>query len=248
MPRRPRLRLPGLPLHVIQRGVNRAACFHSDSDRALYTELLGSAAIAQGCSIHAYVLMGNHVHVLLTPAEAGSASRMMKQLGERYVPKFNERHGRTGTLWEGRFKSAVVDSDSYFLRCHRYIELNPVRAGMVTHPRDYPWSSYRANAEGAGSFLLTAHPVYLALADDDGERLAAYRTYFGAELRDSELHLIRGSINSGIPLGDGGFVADLERQTGRRLSPNKGGRPRARTANGDCRTFGKPGSDPGFVT
>jgi putative transposase len=244
MPRRARLRIPGLPLHVIQRGVNRAACFRDDSDRALYMELLAGAAIAQGCDIHSYVLMGNHVHMLLTPSEAGSASRMMKQLGELYVPQFNERHGRTGTLWEGRFKSAAVDSDSYFLRCHRYIELNPVRAGMALHPRDYRWSSYLANAEGMISPFLTAHPTYNAMAHDDDERRAAYRRFIAGGITVSELHQIRGSINSGVPLGEQGFVADLERKTGRRLFPNKGGRP----AGTGRELHEKPGSDPGFVT
>ena len=173
MPRRSRIRLPGLPLHTVQRGVNRTACFLSDGDRMHYLDLLGRAAAGEGCSVHAYVLMSNHVHMLVSPSEPSSPSRMMKRLGEVYVAHFNKRHGRTGTLWEGRFKSSVVDSALYLLQCYRYIELNPVRAGMVTRPRDHPWSSYRANAEGAASILLTPHPEYIALAATVEERCAS---------------------------------------------------------------------------
>ena len=233
MPRRSRLRLPDLPLHIVQRGVNRSACFTDDSDRARYLELLAGAAVDQRCSIHAYVLMGNHVHLLVTPRQAGSASKMMKQLGEIYVPGYNERHGRTGTLWEGRFKSAVVDSESYLLLCQRYIELNPVRAGMARHPRDYAWSSYLANAEGAASSLVVPHPAYLSLSGDDLERRVAYRRLFVGRVPASELQLMRVSINSGAPLGDRAFVEELERRTGRRLSQDKGGRPRKARGNDD---------------
>jgi len=183
----------------------------------------------EGCSVHAYVLMSNHVHLLLTPVTPGSVSRMMKRVGESYVPRYNGRHDRTGTLWEGRFKSAVVDSESYVLECQRYIELNPVRAGMVMRPRDYPWSSHRANAEGEPSLAVTPHPAYLAFAADAQERYFAYRKWFGEKTAARELDLIRRSINGGIPLGSDEFIARLEGQTGRRLGPNKGGRPRKKT-------------------
>ncbi|HEY2629789.1 MAG TPA: transposase, partial [Usitatibacter sp.] len=174
MPRRARLRISGLPLHVIQRGVNRAACFRSDRDRRRYLALLADAALLQGCRIHAFVLMTNHVHLLMSGDEPDSSSRMMKSLGERYVPEFNRRHGRTGTLWEGRFRSSVIDTERYLIECQRYIELNPVRAGMVLHPREYPWSSYRTNAEGRPSRLVIGHECYLRLASTDDERRAAY--------------------------------------------------------------------------
>lgn len=237
MPRRSRIRLPGLPLHIVQRGVNRTACFLSDGDRMHYLDLLGRAAAGEGCSVHAYVLMSNHVHMLVSPSEPSSPSRMMKRLGEVYVAHFNKRHGRTGTLWEGRFKSSVVDSALYLLQCYRYIELNPVRAGMVTRPRDHPWSSYRANAEGAASILLTPHPEYIALAATVEERCATYRRLFGAAMSDDELELMRRSINSGSPLGSSEFVAQMELRTGRQLHRNKGGRPRR-----------KPGSVPGIIS
>ena len=135
MPRPPRLELPGVPLHVIQRGVNRTACFFGDADRRFYLKCLGKAAAARGCAVHAYVLMTNHVHLLVTPGEAGAAGAMMQDIGRRYVRVINTVHGRTGSLWEGRFKSSLVDSEGYLLTCHRYIECNPVRAGMAAQPR-----------------------------------------------------------------------------------------------------------------
>jgi putative transposase len=218
MPRHARLRLPGLPLHVIQRGVNRAACFRSDRDRRRYLALLADAAMNEGCKIHAFVLMTNHVHLLLSPEERESASRMMKSLGERYVPEFNRRHQRTGTLWEGRFRSSVVDTERYFMECQRYIELNPVRADIVLHPREYPWSSYRTNAEGRASRLVTPHACYLSLASTEQDRRAAYQKLFAGSISKEELRRIRASINSGAPLGDGEFVAALEREAGRTVA------------------------------
>ncbi len=142
----------------------------------------------------------------------------MKSLGERYVPEFNRRHERTGTLWEGRFRSSVVDTERYFIECQRYIELNPVRAGMVLHPRDYRWSSYRTNAEGRPSRLVVGHRCYLGLASTDAERLEAYQKLFGEAMSSEELRRIRVSVNSGAPLGDEDFIAALERKTGRGMA------------------------------
>src|SRR5258706_3286643 len=163
MPRHARLRIAGHPLHIIQRGVNRAACFAGDSDRILYLALLEELAGQQACAIHAYVLMTNHVHLLLSGDRSDAPSALMKHLGQRYVQTFNRKHGRTGSLWEGRFRSSIVDSDGYLLRCQRYIEMNPIRAGMVTRPDDYPWSSYASNANGAPSTILSPHWLYLSL-------------------------------------------------------------------------------------
>lgn len=162
MARPPRLELPGVPLHVLQRGNNRNACFFGDADRRFYLRCLAEAAARRGCDIHAYVLMGNHVHLLLTPQEAGATSAMLQDVGRRYVRVINNIHNRTGTLWEGRFRSSLIDSESYLVVCHQYIELNPVRAGMVGGPADYPWSSH-LHYRGArtGSFI-TPHPLYLA--------------------------------------------------------------------------------------
>ena len=154
MARRPRLELPGIPLHVIQRGTNRSACFVGDGDRGLYLRCLREAARRHTCAVHAYVLMSNHVHLLVTPSSIGAVAATMQDVGRRYVRLFNQIHGRSGTLWEGRYKSSLIDSESYLLTCHRYIELNPVRAGLVNHPLEYPWSSTvpRGNKTGrAGS-------------------------------------------------------------------------------------------------
>lgn len=142
MPRRARLRVAGLPLHLIQRGNNRSACFYADEDYTLYLHHLGELARKFRCAVHAYVLMTNHVHLLLSPVREDGPSLLMKHLGQRYVQYINKTYRRSGTLWEGRFRSSIVQERGYLLRCYRYIELNPVRAGMVRHPRDYRWSSY----------------------------------------------------------------------------------------------------------
>jgi putative transposase len=145
MPRHARLRIGGLPLHVIQRGVNRCACFGDESDYGVYLALLEELSTRYECAMHAYVLMTNHVHLLVTPPEPDGASKLMKHLGQRYVQYFNRRHKRTGSLWEGRFRSSLIDSEGYLMRCHRYVEMNPVRAGMVQRPSDYRWSSHGSN-------------------------------------------------------------------------------------------------------
>lgn len=201
MPRCARLLADGLPLHLVQRGNNRCDCFIDDADRLRYLALLRELAAHFHCSVHAYVLMTNHVHLLVTPAEAGRLARFMRSLGQRYVQRFNRRHGRTGTLWEGRFRSSLVQSDSYLLACQRYIERNPVRARMVAHPADYPWSSYRANALGAPSKILTPHLVYEALAGTEQARQAAYARLFNIPAPAAEEETIRSSLRKGKPLG-----------------------------------------------
>jgi len=178
MPRRPRLTLPNVPLHLIQRGNNRQACFVADEDYRNYLDWLREYADKAGCRIHAYVLMTNHVHLLVS-AERGSASgEMMKALGQRYVQYFNKTYRRSGTLWEGRYRSCPTEAETYLLACQRYIELNPVRAAMVEHPADYRWSSYRANAQGEASPLVSLHEVYLSLGSDAESRQSAYRELF----------------------------------------------------------------------
>jgi putative transposase len=165
MPRRPRITLPGVPLHLIQRGNNRQACFFADEDYLAYLGWLEGYVREGDCAIHAYVLMTNHVHLLLTPQTSRGAGELMKRLGQRYVQYINRTYRRSGTLWEGRFRSYLTQEGGYVLGCYRYIELNPVRANMVEHPAEYPWSSYRANAQGE-SPLLTHHPLYAVLDSD----------------------------------------------------------------------------------
>jgi putative transposase len=226
MPRRPRLHLPGIPLHIVQRGHNRDARFFAEDDYHAYRHWLGEALAATGCQLHAYVLMTNHVHMLLTPAEPEAVSRMVISLGRRYVQYINRTYRRTGTLWDGRYKSSLVQVDAYLLRCQRYIELNPVRASMVDDPADYRWSSYRANGLGQADALLTAHPVYGELGREIADRLAAYRELFRAELDREAIGDIRLALNQGQPLGGSRFIDSIERATGQRREVRPRGRPR----------------------
>lgn len=202
MARQPRLSLAGVPLHVIQRGNNRSACFRSDADRRHFLEWLGMQARRHSVAVHAYVLMSNHVHLLMTPQQSdGAIGLVMKFLGQHYVQYFNRVYGRTGSLWEGRFRSCLVDRETYLLTCHRYIEMNPVRAGMVARPDDYPWSSYRANALGQIDPLLSAHPVVAALGRTPDERHEAYKEMFQDELAPAEVDEIRNATRGGRALG-----------------------------------------------
>jgi putative transposase len=226
MPRRARLRVAGLPLHIIQRGNNRTACFFADEDYALYLQHLKELAHKFRCAVHAYVLMTNHVHLLLTPARRDSASLLMKHLGQRYVQYVNRTYRRSGTLWEGRFRSSIVQEGAYLLRCHRYIELNPVRAGMAKHPGEYRWSSYCSNGEGRASPLLKPHAEYLALGVKEHERLAAYQALFRTELDPKELDEIRFAASGGFALGNERFKAEISAMLGRRAAPGVSGRPK----------------------
>jgi putative transposase len=201
MPRPRRVVFPSIPLHIIQRGNNRMACFHLQDDYLVYLDMLRECAFDAGCAVHAYVLMSNHVHLLLSPDTADSVSTLMQRLGQRYVQYFNRRHARTGTLWEGRFRSSAVQDALYFLVCQRYIELNPVRAHMVNSPADYPWSSHRVNAFGQESALITPHSVYASLGRIPALRHAAYRHLFNETFSDELLEEVRKAGNSNRPLG-----------------------------------------------
>jgi putative transposase len=194
MPRPPRIVLPGVPLHVTQRGVDRAPTFLAPEDYAYYRWMLRDSAAHAGCLVHAYVLMENHIHLLVTPADVGAPSRMMQSLGRRYVRYINDRYRRTGTLWEGRFRSAIVDSTAYLFACSRYIELNPVRAGMVTDPGQYVWSSFRHNALGRPDPLVTSRAEYEALGSDVDRRCLAYHALFRRQLAPTELARIRAEV------------------------------------------------------
>jgi putative transposase len=226
MPRRPRVHLDWVPLHIVQRGHNRGPCFFDDQDRYAYLGWLGEALQRERCRLHAYVLMTNHVHLLMTPEDAGSVPRMLISVGRHYVQHINHTYGRTGTLWDSRYKSSLVQADTYLLLCHRYIELNPVRAEMVSDPADYRWSSYRANALGEPNALLSPHPLYLALAFDPAQRFAAYRALFSSALEDAPLAELRLALNQNQPLGNDRFYAEIEAVTGQRREPRKRGRPR----------------------
>lgn len=244
MSRHARLRIAGQPFHVIQRGNNRTECFVSKDDFVLYLGLLNQLAPLFECSMHAYVLMPNHVHMLITPKEADGISSLMKRLGQQYVQHFNRVHGRTGTLWEGRFKSCLVHDESYLFTCQRYIELNPVRARMVSDPWDYPWSSYRANSGREPSTLLTRHKLYQRLGADEAGRCDAYRDLFTDPLTPAQLDEIRTAVNGGFALGTREFVEAVERALKRRAKPGVNGRPKKRTAV--VLPNGKLGSVPGF--
>ena len=226
MPRRPRVHLPGFPLHLVQRGHNRDACFFSDEDFLAYRHWLGEALKDSGCMLHAYVLMTNHVHLLLTPPEAESVPKLVMSLGRRYVQYINKTYQRTGTLWDSRYKSSLVQAETYLLQCQRYIELNPVRAGMVDDPAQYRWSSYRANALGQEDALLTPHEIFLRIAADEAERQAAYRALFRHELDTAAIADIRLALAQGQPLGGGRFLETIERMTGQRREVKPRGRPK----------------------
>jgi len=218
--------LPNVPLHVIQRGNNRQACFITDDDYRFYLDWLKEYAEKSGCLIHAYVLMTNHVHLLLSSATHDGAGALMKALGQRYVQYVNRTYRRSGTLWEGRFRSCLIQEESYLLACQRYIELNPVRAGMVEHPAEYRWLSYRVNAQGEDGGLVTPHALYLALGADATDRQEAYRELFRHELEPGLVDAIRQATNGNYVLGDGRFGEQIALALGRRVQPGRSGRPR----------------------
>jgi putative transposase len=226
MARHGRYFIPSQPLHVIQRGNNREPVFIHEEDYSQYKEWLNDAAEEYGCSVHAYVLMTNHVHLLVTPAGADSLPRSMQSLGRRYVRYVNRLYHRTGTLWEGRYRAAPIDSDEYFFSCCRYIELNPLRAGMVRHPRDYPWSSYRAHAEGKPDSLAVEPAIFRRLGSGAAERQKAYRNLFKQPLEQSFVDGLRAASNGGWALGSDKFKQKIAKALGRRVTPLPAGRPR----------------------
>ena len=230
MARLGRYDVAGLPQHVIQRGNNRQAVFFADEDYGRYRRWLADAAAAQGCEVHAYVLMTNHVHLLLTPRTAGAVGRALQSLGRRYVRYVNDTYRRSGTLWEGRYKATVVESERYLLACQRYIELNPVRAGLAADPADYPWSSYGSNGLGRPDPLVIPHPTYRALGRSADRRRANYCASFREAMDAETLAAVRAAVQQGWPLGGERFRTEIEAITGRRAAPLPRGRPR-KTAN-----------------
>lgn len=218
--------MPGTPLHIIQRGNNRQACFFCDEDYWFYLDWLENYAQSTECSIHAYVLMTNHVHLLVTPKHLRSAGNLMKLLGQRYVQYVNRTYKRSGTLWEGRFRSSIIQQEEYLFTCQRYIEMNPVRAEIVNHPGTYRWSSYRINGQGEKSKLITPHNLYHQLGKTGDERERAYREFFRKEIEAGEIDKIRRATNGNFALGNNRFYEEISKVLGRRVSPGKAGRPR----------------------
>ena len=226
MPCQPRLELPGVPMHVTQRGVNRGAIFLDDTDRHHYRYVLRAACRHYRVAIHAFVLMDNHVHLLLSSPEAGDISAAMRASGQAYVQAFNDRHGRTGPLWQGRFKSSLVGSDDYLLQVIRYIELNPVRAAMVDDPAAYRWSSVHTHLGRAQDPLLQPHPVFLALGSDPAARAAAYQCWLQAGVCDEEIQAIRRHLVQERALGNKRFQRMIETTLNRPAACHGRGRPR----------------------
>lgn len=225
MARLPRLSLPGHPHHVIQRGNNRQAIFHTDADRALFLDLLRDSASAHGVAVHAYVLMGNHFHLLLTPAREGGLSRCMQALGRRYVRQFNDLHGRSGTLWEGRYRAALLQAERYLLPCMVYLDLNPVRDGLVVQPQDYAWSSHGHYAGLRVDKCLTPHPLVWQLGNTPFDRESRYRDLVQQGVSAPVQQALTASALSGWALGEGEFVARLQQSVPRRLTKGSPGRP-----------------------
>lgn len=231
MPRPPRLDLPDVPQHLRVRGNNRAALFFTENDRQFFVRYLDEGMDRYGCELHAFVLMGNHVHLLATPRRSLATSRMIQSVGRRYCRYFNRVHGRTGTVFEGRFRSSVIDTGDYLLTCMRYIEANPVRAGLAAHPRDYAWSSFAANASGEPAGRLTPRPEYLALGADAAERARAYRELSALPLDAPVLDALRQGLDHDRPTGSNEFVARLGAAVGRVLGLPRRGRPRVGKSN-----------------
>jgi len=210
-----RVVVPDVPLHVIQRGTNRCRIFHDPADYRFFLGCLQEGCAEHACDVHAYVLMTNHVHLLLSPRVEVGPSRLMQFVGGRYAQYFNRRYERVGALWQGRYKGTNVETDSYFLVCSRYVELNPVRAGMVVQPGDYEWSSYAHNALGQPDPLVRRHPLVEALGPTE------YVALFEDQLEPETLAAIRDATNKGWALGKEGFRRYLEKRTGRRVTPRK---------------------------
>jgi len=226
MPRQPRYFIPSIPQHVIARGIDRQAVFFQEKDYTLYRRALRQAAISSRCQVHAYVLMTNHVHLLVTPEQKHSLPLMMQAMGRNYVQRLNARYQRTGTLWEGRYKASLVQTDRYLLACQRYIELNPVRAGMVESPGQYPYSSYAHHALGRDDPLLSPHANYLGLHTDPVARRHAYRALFRESLSEDLLIRLRSNTNACAVIGNDRFKEQVATMLGRDVPTGKRGRPK----------------------
>lgn len=225
MARKPRSIIADYPFHVIVRGNNRQAIFHDDDDRTSFKWILREACTANQLAVHAYVMMTNHVHLIATPAQAEGLSRVMQAVGRQYVRRFNHRHGRSGTLWEGRYRASLIQGDRHLLACQRYVEMNPVRAGMVERPEQYAWSSHRHHLGLVSDPLVSPHSVYWALGNTPFERELAYRGLFESLPAVSD-EVLTAALLLGHPVADSEFLEALEARTGLALAPKPVGRPR----------------------
>ena len=226
MARQPRLTVPGYPHHVIQRGNNRQPIVLDDADRLCLLALLAEHAARCQVALHAYVLMDNHFHLLATPETEDGLPLLMQALGRSYVRYFNNRHGRSGTLWQGRYKSTLIETERYLLACMVYIDLNPVRAGMVAEPVQYPWSSHRHCIGQGVDKLVTPHPLLWDLGNTPFSREAAYRDLVRAGVSPQQQEALTQTALKGWALGSAAFLKSLQENTTRRLAPGQRGRPR----------------------
>jgi len=231
MARLPRLVIPQQPHHIVQFGVDLQPIFREPGDYVSFLNWLREAAKQYKVAIHAYALMPDHLHILATPADSEGLARMMQWVGRHYVPYFNRKYGRVGTLWQGRFKATVVDAANYLMTCTRYIETNPLRAGIASNPADYAWSSHAHHIGAKPDPLITDHPVYWALGNTPFERDAAYRHLTEQALTPQEMDDLKNTTRKGWVLGSESFKANLETQLNRQVRPGKRGRPVKRAVN-----------------
>ncbi len=225
MPRKPRMYLPGVPSHVIQRGNNRDATFFAEQDYQFYLQCLYDASLKYHVDIHAYVLMTNHVHLLMTPLAKSSISLLMQSIGRRHVQYVNKEYRRTGTLWESRHKASLVEAEKYLLVCSRYIEMNPVNANMVSHPSMYKWSSYMFNANGEPNRFITPHETYNRLGLSNKSRRYAYASLFDNVLDNADIQVVRDAVRFSMPTGDNHFKQQIEHALNRKTGYSHRGRP-----------------------
>lgn len=226
MPRKPRFFLPHVPNHVVQRGKNRSPVFFESTDYYFYLDKLREALLKYNVALHSYVLMTNHIHLLMTAKDKTSISLLMQYIGRFYVPYINHKYQFSGSIWEGRFKSNLIESERYLLACMRYIEENPVRANMVSHPKEYLFSSFHSNAQGQKNVLIREHEVFMRLSDDKDKRHLFYSQLFNQELDDDALSQIRLGYQSGTPIGSSDFKAEIELVLDRKIGKLQRGRPK----------------------